>query len=694
MTIVGWDDAFSAANFRRTAAGDGAWLIKNSWGSSWGTRDTSTSRTTTTGQSASRPATWVPARVAFTASTSTTRWDGSIPRLSSGATPTVAWAANDFTAASSDPITVVGFYTPVADAQYGLYTAATHGGTRTSQGSGTLSRAGYHTVALSSPLAVTTGQGFSIILKLTTPGYNWPVVVEYAAANYSSQATSAAGQSFMSPDGTSWTDVGSSSQATPRNVCLKAFSTYSGTDTTPPTTTASGMPAGWATGPVTVSFSADDGAGVGVQATMARVDGDVYRQCSSILVSGEGTHTVQYYSIDNLGNAETAKTGRVSIDSTAPTTTTTVGASTSWTNVAPMVTLLANDGGSRPAVTQYRHQGASDWTAYATPFQVTTQGQSTWEYRSVDVAGNAELPKTLSVQLDSQAPSTAAFAASARTRKPVVLKYQVNDASPGCGSAAAVIRIYQGKRLKKTLKPGVRPTGVKQSYRWRWRSSCRPLHDQGLGDGRRRQRAEQGGEREAHGQVTPRAYRSEALGVAFAIDERFADVGFEVDPHLPTAHFLASVPAEGRIAALAVVTVASEPLPSEEWLTRQLARARASFGTWSPETHEMLVPPEAAELAGRPAIHVRYRRSTVPEDEAPVDTEAPEDDAIAVPASLVEHWTVLVEEREWLLAMEPWCNRRSGGTRSGMRSSSPSGRSSSSDSASPAPGAAGPGGRS
>jgi hypothetical protein len=30
--------------------------------------------------------------------------------------------------------------------------------------------------------------------------------------------------------------------------------------------------------------------------------------------------------------------------------------------------------------------------------------------------------------------------------------------------------------------------------------------------------------------VTPRPYRSEALGVAFAIDERFADVGFEVDP--------------------------------------------------------------------------------------------------------------------------------------------------------------------
>jgi hypothetical protein len=145
--------------------------------------------------------------------------------------------------------------------------------------------------------------------------------------------------------------------------------------------------------------------------------------------------------------------------------------------------------------------------------------------------------------------------------------------------------------------------------------------------------------------VTPRSYRSEALGIAFAIDERFADVGFEVDTDLPTAHFIASVPGEGWIAALAVVTVRAEPLPQQEWLAGQLARAQASFAEWSPAAHEMLVAPEATALAGRPAVHVRYRLlGGVPEDEAP--------DAGPVPASLVEHWTVLVEERGWLLALE------------------------------------------
>jgi len=145
--------------------------------------------------------------------------------------------------------------------------------------------------------------------------------------------------------------------------------------------------------------------------------------------------------------------------------------------------------------------------------------------------------------------------------------------------------------------------------------------------------------------VTLRSFRDEAMGISFAIDERFLDVGFAADQELPSAHLLASGPGEGWIAALAMVTVRAEPLPADEWLALHLSRARISFGSWPPEAYEMLLSPEEGTLAGRPAIHLRYRLLGA-------EDEPPQDEAGPVPASLVEHWTVLVEERRWLLAME------------------------------------------
>jgi C1A family cysteine protease len=226
VTIVGWDDNYAKTNFHGTAGkppGNGAFIVKNSWGTSWGNGgyfylsyyDTS-----------------LQDPVAFTAVPVSNHvaeyqydplgWCNSL-----GYSVPTAWGANVFTADSSaKPLTAVSFYTTDVNTQYQVYiytdpTSGPIGGTQHVGPTGTMPQAGYHTVKLASPVPLSPGHVFSVVVKFTTSGYGYPIAIEYALAGYSSGATALSGQSYFSPNGNTWQDA-TTWQPT-ANVCIKAL---------------------------------------------------------------------------------------------------------------------------------------------------------------------------------------------------------------------------------------------------------------------------------------------------------------------------------------------------------------------------------------------------------------------------------------------------------------------------------------
>ncbi len=243
VAIVGWNDDYPAANFATNPGSNGAWLVKNSWGTAWG--DGGYFWISYRDASINSPAVFLGEPT--TNYTRNYQYDPLGWVNGYGYSSTTGYFANVFTAQGGEPLVAVSFYAGSAGAAYeiSVYTNVSGGPTSgvvaLSGQAGTLTAAGYHTIPLLIPVSLTTGQKFSVVVKLTTPGFNFPIPVEYALANYSESASAGAGQSYISPNGTVWTDT--TTIDTTMNVCLKAFTGIAGPTTTPAATaTPTGSP--------------------------------------------------------------------------------------------------------------------------------------------------------------------------------------------------------------------------------------------------------------------------------------------------------------------------------------------------------------------------------------------------------------------------------------------------------------------
>ncbi len=242
VTLVGWDDNYSASNFTVNPGQNGAWLVKNSWGTNWGTQ---------AGGGSSRGYFWLSyADQSLSAEANAfelmppvadeklyTYVDlGMIYAVGYGKEN--AWMKSVFTSAAPETLNSVGLFFSADGASYNIYVTRYDAASgqyvnvwQTPQ-SGTAANAGYQKISMTSPVNLEANQKFEIIVQINTPGYNYPIPVEAAVSNYSTGATFAAGQSYVSSSGGAWTDLISF----PYDVCINAFTVPAdpSSDTTPP----------------------------------------------------------------------------------------------------------------------------------------------------------------------------------------------------------------------------------------------------------------------------------------------------------------------------------------------------------------------------------------------------------------------------------------------------------------------------
>jgi hypothetical protein len=181
-------------------------------------------------------------------------------------------------------------------------------------------------------------------------------------------------------------------------------------DNTAPTTSASGVPSGPTPGPITITLAASDG-GVGVAETKYRIDGGALQGYSGGITIGgaDGAYTIQYFSVDALGNVEATHTVEVVIDNTGPG----AGPGDPGRYLRGIVTLTAaptDDSGIASVEFQFSPAGAGAWASIATvlgagPYETTwnsvavTDGPYDLQVVVTDMAGNVtteslpDLPK-------------------------------------------------------------------------------------------------------------------------------------------------------------------------------------------------------------------------------------------------------------------------------------------------------------
>ena len=170
----------------------------------------------------------------------------------------------------------------------------------------------------------------------------------------------------------------------------------------------------------------------GVATTHYRVDEGPWQTGTSVEVTGDGDHTVSYYSTDNAGNDEAVRTSATLTLATTPPEASDDDAPAGWTNHPVTVTLTP---GARALRTTWELDGGASQTgtsvAVAAPADHSGDGSHLLTYRSWAFGDVAEATRTATVRIDTRAPQTSDDAPTGWRSGPVTLTLSASDAASG-----------------------------------------------------------------------------------------------------------------------------------------------------------------------------------------------------------------------------------------------------------------------